>query len=485
MKTKFKFPAIPWRGIRLIGMLALLVGAALTYQRWWPPLSQWIDRTMAATRPKASEAEAEAHAHNSVESLELSPQARSNLGLTPEFLRPISLTTYRRSISVPAVVAPRPGRTQIHVSTPLTGVITHVHAVTGEAVMPGTLLFEIRLTHEELVTSQTEFLQLLGELEVENREIVRLEGVAQSGAVSGKTLLERRYAKEKLEARLNAQREALKLHGLSDGQVDRIAEERHLLRDLQIVAPSTDEHAQGEELRLSMKNVRPVSYGHQPQEESGEPRPLIIEHLDVHKGQAVSAGDQLCTLVDFSRLFIEGQAFEKDSGAIGAATTNGWSVTAVFSEEASERTLENLKLAFVENSIDPESRALSFFVDLPNELVRDETNNEKQRFVSWKFRPGQRLQIRVPVEEWVDQIVLPVDAAVKDGADWFVFLQNGDHFDRIAVHVKYRDQTNVVIANDGSIYPGDVAALKSAHRMQMALKNKSGGAVDPHAGHQH
>ena len=48
----------------------------------------------------------------------------------------------------------------------MTGVIRHVHAVSGEAVKPGVLLFEIRLTHEDLVSAQTDFLQTLGELDV-------------------------------------------------------------------------------------------------------------------------------------------------------------------------------------------------------------------------------------------------------------------------------------------------------------------------------
>jgi hypothetical protein len=35
------------------------------------------------------------------------------------------------------------------------------------------------------------------------------------------------------------------------------------------------------------------------------------------------------------------------------------------------------------------------------------------------------------------------------------------------------------------LFPGDVVAQRGAHQMQMALKNKSGGGVDPHAGHNH
>ncbi len=122
---------------------------------------------------------------------------------------------------------------------------------------------------------------------------------------------------------------------------------------------------------------------------------------------------------------------------------------------------------------------------LHNEITREETNTEGQRFISWKYRLGQRLQLQVPVEVWENEIVVPVDAVVKEGADWFVFQQNGKHFDRVPVHIKHRDQTAAVIASDGSIFPGDVIALKSAHQMQMAIKNKSGGGADPHAGHTH
>jgi cobalt-zinc-cadmium efflux system membrane fusion protein len=150
-----------------------------------------------------------------------------------------------------------------------------------------------------------------------------------------------------------------------------------------------------------------------------------------------------------------------------------------------QEVINGLKLAFVGSSVDPTSRTLSFFVELPNQILRDEKNDQGQRFLTWKYRVGQRLQLQVPVEVWKDQLVLPVDAVVKDGADWFAFQQNGDHFDRIAVHVKHRDQTSVVIDNDGVLFPGDVVALRAAHQLQMALKNKSGGGVDPHAGHNH
>jgi membrane fusion protein, heavy metal efflux system len=509
---------------RLVWFVGLFVAIAIgiSYRSWWPSFSRSVASVLSSTslvsnaqtnvsssyeNEDSDHADHEDHDHaehdhsahdhedghdhstasGPADSIELSPQAKLNLGLTAEFLRPLELSTFKRTINVPGVVIPKPGRTEIRVASPLNGVVTHVHSVTGEAVLPGSLLFEIRLSYEDLVESQTAFLKSLGELEVEIREIARLEAVAQSGAVSGKTLLDRRYAKDKLEALIRSQREGLKLHGLSDRQVDAIANEGKLLRELHIVVPDIDQHSDAEELRLSGHPFRTIAFQENVQNLDKQPtdlRPLVIESLQISKGQAVNAGDPLCTLADFSQLFIEGQAFEQDGAAIGVAVAKGWTVDAIFPGTADD-IVRDLKLVFVGNAVDRSSRTLSFFVDLSNSVLSDETNEHKQRFISWKYRPGQRLEIQVPVEEWKDQLVVPVDAVVKDGADWFVFQQNGKQFKRVPVHLRYRDQRSAVIANDGSIFPGDVIALRAAHQIQMAIKNLSGPAVDPHAGHSH
>jgi cobalt-zinc-cadmium efflux system membrane fusion protein len=486
-----------------VGGIVLAIAVAATFSFWWPSVSKLVDQTLHQRR--ASNASPDEHAghdhgaaatdehaghdhagHDEGTSLELNAQALKNLGLSSDFLKPITLSDYKRTITIPAIVAAKPGRTQIRVSSPLSGVVTHVHAVTGEAVTAGELLFEVRLTYEDLVDTQTQFLKSLSDLNVEKREIARLEEVTQSGAISGKTLIERRYAKEKTEGLLSSMREALKLHGLSQAQIETIEKERKLLRDLSIETPDIDSHGKNEELRLSRLPYKPVSFQSKPVDPTkATSRPLIIEYLKVQKGQGVTSGEMLCSLSDFSQLYVQGQAFEQDAPTVALAAQNGWMIDAILQSANGPEVLPGLKLAFVGNSVDPTSRTLSFFVELPNQILRDETNADGQRFLTWKFRVGQRLQLQVPVDVWKDQIVLPVDAVVKDGADWYAFQQNGDHFDRIAVHVKHRDQSAVVIDNDGVLFPGDVVALRAAHQLQMALKNKSGGGVDPHAGHNH
>jgi cobalt-zinc-cadmium efflux system membrane fusion protein len=488
-------------------LLAVGVGYA-TRSHWWEPTQEVVRSTISGKRSKPAIDEhdhgsatesADPHAghdHGGDESgtLELSAQAQGNIGLTAEFLQPLRAETFRRSITVPGLVVERPGRTRVEISTPMAAVITHVHAVQGEAVKPGTLLFQLRITAEALVSTQTDLLRTVGELDVENREIMRLTKATQDGAVPQKTLLERQYAKEKLEVLLGAQKEALRLHGLSERQIEDITKNRRLLRDLQIVAPGRDGHGE-DELQLSSTAVRPVSVTSERAQLVGEAphvaddvddTPLILQEVLVHKGETVSAGTTLAVLADYSELYIQGNAFEQDVEMLSQSGQRNWKITALFEGAGNSiQKVEDLDLVYSASDIDVESRALSFFVRLPNEVAREMPSPNGQRFLDWKYRPGQRVQLRVPVEEWTEQIVLPVEAIAREGAESFVFQQNGKHFDRVPVHVRYRDSSHAVIASDGSLFPGDVVAQRGAHQMQMALKNKSGGGVDPHAGHNH
>ena len=253
-------------------------------------------------------------------------------------------------------------------------------------------------------------------------------------------------------------------------------------------APSPDEHSE-DELKLAGQSVRQAAWqpaADQPKPLDDDAVPLVISELRVHKGQSVNAGETLCTLSDYSTLYVEGLAFEQDAANIAAAARREWTVTAVFEQPGNNRqTLNDLPIIRLANEIDTDSRTLHFYAELPNRIETFTESTDGNYFVGWRYRPGQRLQLEVPVEEWPNEIVLPIEAVTREGAEFYAFQQNGDHFDRVAVHVKYRDQSTAVIANDGAIFPGDVLAWRCAHQMQMALKNKSGGGADPHAGHTH
>lgn len=460
--------------LSLILLATAVVGAIAFRHLWLPHASQLI----SSIHPSANEAgdlhtmESEAeheHAghdhdhegHQEEDSIELSPQAQKNLDLR---VSSIALGPYIRSLSIPATVIGRPGRSLIEVTAPLGGRVIHAYPIDGEAIVPGQKLYELQLTHEELVQAQSNLLTSAEQLDVEEREIRRLEEIATSGVIPGRRLLERQYEKQKLEAVLNAQKQSLLLHGLTQPQIDQILQTRKLVRDVTVYAPGPIEN----------------SYG-----TSGQ-QPFSVRRLYVKPGQYVDAGEPLCQLADYAQLYIQGRAFEHDANELLKAAQESWNVSAMPEDNGSTPDpIRELKIVYVDNEVDPESRALHFYVGLPNQVVNDNATSGDHRFLTWKYKPGQRMQLQVPVEQWMDRIVLPVDAIAKEGVENYVFQQNGDHFDRRPVQVEFQDQFTSVIANDGSLFPGDMVAMNGAHQLQMALKNKAGGGVDPHAGHNH
>jgi membrane fusion protein, heavy metal efflux system len=418
----------------------------------------------ASQEDSRGQAESADHRHEDAAAVKLSRNAQENVGLQ---LAKVELRAFERTMTVPAMVVERPGRSALQVAAPLTGVVTRIWPLQGETVTPGQPLFDLRLTHEEVVEAQAEFLRTAEELDVVQREIARLKEVAAGGAIAGKTVLERQYEQQKLQGVFRAQRQRLLLHGLSNTQIDEIVAQRTLLGSLTVAVPDQlddqDKAGRADAARL-----------------------LQIEELKVTAGQYVKAGDPLCVLANHVKLDIQGKAFEQDATALEQAISNDWRLTAVLDGTGKERRLvPDLPIVYLANKVDPESRAFLFYVELPNTIVRDQARADGRRFSTWQFKPGQRAELLVPVERWPDRIVLPLDAIVRDGAETFVFEQNEGHFDRRAVRVEYRDQYSAVIANDGTLQPGKLVVVSGTYQVHLSLKNKAGGAPDPHAGHNH
>lgn len=447
-----------------VGSIIVALAAALWFTRM-----QWLPRVAGALKnadaqPAKEDAAPEGehqHAHGEAQtnSITLSERGLKNIGFEPVT---VSLQGFERTVTMPGIVAEQPGRTQVHLTAPLSGVLTNVYVTQGEALEAGSKMFDVRLTHEELVTAQQEYLKTAESLEVVEREIARLQSLGE-GVIAGKRILEQQYEKQKLEAALETARQALKLHGLDDEQAAEILKSRQLLQSLTVRAPEhfhTGDSCKGDHL-------------------------FHVQRLPVSPGQQVDTSQELAVLADHCELYVEGRAFENDAVRLRTAAREGRPISASLPTDEGIGEIKGLKLLYVADQIDAESRAFHFYLLLPNEVVLDQKSAEGKRFIEWRFKPGQRMELKVPVERWEDRIVVPVEAIVDEGAEWYVYRQNGKRFDRVAVHVEYRNGTSAVIANDGALFPGDVIAGRGAYQMHLALKNQAGGGVDPHAGHNH
>lgn len=476
----------PWLKGGVVLLAAIVVLA--TFPMWWTAINALADRVAnePATDDAVASAESEhAHAHQPhAPSITLSPEARKSVGLRVAEIQP---GPYERFLSVPALVTERPGQSRYEIVAPFTGIVTAVNIVPGQMVSSSNLLFTLRLTHEDLVKAQKEFLATLGQLDVERRELQRLKQI-NSSVMARKVLLEKEYQIETLEAALNAQRNALHLHGLTMSQIEMIENDRTLVRELKVFVPflHPDASVHGPE----ESGIARVESSQSPSEHELVKQEFLIQDLDIRPGQAVETGKALCHLVNYQTLFIEGRAFERDAPAIREAAEAHRGVQAIpEGQDARTSLLRNLPIVRIANQIDRESRALLFYVEVPNRIsvlkrTADNEQNEKRQFATWRFKPGQRMRLRVPVDVWEDVYVLPVEAVAQEGLETYAFVQNGKKFERRAVHVLYRDQVNVVLAKD-AFFPQESIVQNAAHQLLIAIKNKGGGGADAHHGHMH
>lgn len=462
------------RAKRPYGTIAvlLLIGAAWATSLWWWPLIRGV--FFADTAPETKPADA---GHGEMTSLVLSDEARDTLGIETGVLE---RTTYERIIPVPGRTIAIPGTGRQQVTAASSGVVDQVFVKQGELIAPGQTLLDIQLIHDEGIQTQVQLLDALADKEVVQAEVKRLEELERRtpGAVPGTRLLEKRYELRHLNHLIASRRQMLILLGLPQDDVDNMIA-THLEREAKMTAEAHADFREALLLDRVVVNAPPAM--------GGDPRSrFLLEQLAVVVGQHVESGDVLCQLGDYSTLWIEGEAFERDLETIRQARDNAWPITVAVERRGQKPLmLRDLKIRDLAAQVDAAEGAAGFYVELPNELRTIPAAADEKDRIDWRFRPGQRVEIRVPLQRIPNALKLPVAAVAEDGLNHYVFQVSGNTFVRRPVQVLERDENYVVIAENRFVQPGVRIALNGAFQLQLALLNK---AMDPAAlahGHSH
>ncbi len=446
-----------------VGVTGFVVVAGLATAAWFhrEQLSRWLGpRTPAAKADERPAPIAEAKV------LKLSPQARKNLALVAKAAKP---QTYWRTIQVPGQIIDRPGRSDRGVTAPAVGAVVQVHAFPGDTVKPGDRLFTLRLFSEYLQNTQSELFKATRETQLVKEQRVRLAEAAKSGALPESRIIDLDNQLRRQSAAIQAYRQDLLTRGLKPEQIDEVTE-GNFVSTIEVVAPprlvSTKRAADAQPSASQLIDDRTDGLAYEVQE------------LKVDLGQQVQAGQLLSVLSNHHSLYIEGHAFKQEAPFLEKAAQSGWPVEVEFAEDDQQHwpSLEQaFEIRHLANAIDTANRTFDFFIPLTNQSRS--YDKDGQTFVVWRFRPGQRVRLHVPVEELKDVLVLPSAAIVREGPEAFVFRQNGDLFNRISVHVLYEDRVNVVLANDGSITPGLYLAQNAAASLNRVLKAQAASGV--------
>lgn len=445
--------------------LGLAIAAFLTQDSWRP----WL---FPAPPEKAAEEEHHGHAHG--ERVILSPEARDNLKLV---VKPLAVQTYWRSLQVPGVIVDRPGLSDRGVTAPVAAVVARVHAFPGHTVKPGEPLFTLRLISEYLQTAQAELFKTTQETKITQEKIDRIRPSVTSGGLSEQTLIDLQSQQRRLAAQVQSYRQQLLTRGLSPEHVEEAAQGK-FVKEITIATPRPVPEA-----TVLVSKSSAAGLGG-----SGSDYAYEMQSMRVQLGEQVQAGQVLCVLANHNLLYIEGRGFKKEAPLLERAAQQGWAVEAEFAEDEPRvwpSLDQTLQIRYLANTVDLESRTFGFYIPLTNQSRAYEKDG--QTFLVWRFRPGQRVRVRVPVEEFKDVLVLPTAAVAKEGPEAYVFRQNGKAFDRKPVHILFEDRRNVVIAGE-EVAPGQYVAQNGAAALNRVLKaqqSAAGGHGHDHAGHSH
>lgn len=402
----------------------------------------------------------------------LSEQAQKNLRLIS---KPARVTAYQRKIHLPGAVVDRPGHSDRGIPAPIAGVVTNVYAIPGKTVRAGDELFRLRLASDSFQTSQMELYKSVGELEIVREKRKRLESVPP-GAIPPSTLLELQYQEDRLKVLIKVYRQDLLTRQLTGEQIANI-EKGQLVSEMVVRMPARlGKHHQHGDDPVPVPSAIPGA-GKQPNAGGLLPMPPVqpieyeVQELKVNLGDHVQAGQILAYLADHRFLYLEGRALKQEATLLARAAKEGWPVEAEFTEpddDAPGERLTGLSVEFLGPTMDASGLTLPVYVLFANphrEYVRQGVT-----YRVGTYRPGQKVLLKVTVAHMPGVFVLPHAAVVREGAEAYVFRQNGNAFDRRAVHVILEDTDVVVIENDGSIVPGNYITHNGAAALNRALK---------------
>jgi len=454
----------------------LIVGCALLALAsgvWWG-YQHWRASPPAVTPPSVQPPD---EASPPSDKIIVGDQAQKNLGLTAKRLQ---AGIFWKTIAIQGMVVDRPGFSDREVVAPAVGAISQLFHVPGDMVRPGDKLFTLKLASESLQQTQTELFKTSKNILLAE---ARRERLASGGeAIAKARVIEVENEISRLEVAAQAYRQELFNRGVSLADVNGVADGR-LLSEITLVVPP----------RASAQALDGASLASASTPIDEQPLAYEVQELTVELGEQVQAGQTLCHLSNHQSLAIEGRAFRDETSLLEQSVQEGWPVEVDFQEDAGAdwpAIEQAFPIRYIANTIDPITRTFAFLLPLENQYKSVDHGDRTQ--LLWRFRPGQKVLLRIRVDKLDDVFVLPADAVVLEGAEAFVFTQNVNTFERKSVHVLFRDRDRVVFANDGSLLTylkgqerWTLAAVARTAAAQLNRMTKAGSSAAPTGYHIH
>ena len=172
-------------------------------------------------------------------------------------------------------------------------------------------------------------------------------------------------------------------------------------------------------------------------------------------GSSVDPSTALFKIMDLSTVLVEGEVFEYYLTSLKMGQR-----ARVRLNSYPDETFE-AKIVFISAVLDPETRSAKIWVRVDNRHGR--------------LKPEMFGEVAIVVGSSPEAIAVPVDAVIEDGPDMFVFVENGEIYQKVDVVTGLRDDLYVEIV-DG-LFPGDVVVTQGNHQLLAVVTRPQAGAV--------
>ncbi len=347
-------------------------------------------------------------------------KARS-LGIRVDTLAAGSATS---TISRPATVTFNPDRVA-RVGPRVEGKVVRVTTDLGDRVQKGEVVAV--LSSVTIGKAKSQYLTANARLKTHRRAYEREKALRADSISSEAALLEAQATFEEAKAEFRAAKEALRLYGLSDADV-----------------------------QPAEKRTMPISHFRLTSPVTG-----TLQKRDVQIGQTVGAQETPFYVANSAEMWVMIDAYERDIAAVKEGQRVRLSVSSL-PDASFEGTID-----FISQTLEEKTRTLRMraVVDNPNGRLRD----------------GMYGRAHISTEAAVERALISTDAVQTIDGTPMVFVpgHKAGHFRAVPVRLGEESQSGMVELRSG-LQPGDVAVTEGAFNLKSALTAQTRSAAHSH-----
>jgi RND family efflux transporter MFP subunit len=472
------------------------------------------------------DADAAPHTHGE-EGIQLSAAAKANLNVQ---VAEATTQTLEQILKIPGVVKAQPDRVAV-VTPRLAARIEKVYVNTGESVRQGAPLVDLRSTEAEKL--QVELLRtaksltileqsyarakeltektVLTELEQLQQDLMKTHGTLHMATaavervqqlsdkvVARKELLAAQTEYQHARSAYDAAVRKLRTYGVTEEQVrtmlsggvdkpvlvnlglsPQAAVQKYLVlaKPNELFALEADYRQKQAEVESVKRQLQLLGFSTATITallQRGVPDPILtlaapisgaISVRQAIPGAMVEAAEKLVELIDTSVVWVEGDVVEPLLTAVHTGQQARIRVAA-YPEAVFTGTVRTLG-----RTVDPDKRTVHVWIEVTNPGGR--------------LLPEMFADVTLVTQVATEALVVPLDAVITEGAEQFVFVENGDTYVRQSLMLGLRDDRYVEVRE--GLFPGDRIVVRGGYELnaaRMAATQPGAGGHD-HSTHAH